>query len=254
MFVSMPSFSPRSLSGLVAWYSADDAVFNDAGVTYVTNGDTVQQWNDLSGNGYHLTQANSSQRPTFNSSALVGRYGLTFTAANSHTLFTSSGIVNIGSTQASCFAVFTAPSPAALSGVVSFIGSTNVNDYDNLQSGLFLETFTPSAFNSIVNNINNPGSIGSLVTAVSGVYRFGAIYDSAASTVYVNNATVTTTGAGTATTFSTAGTLCVAASQQSSTRTAFYSGTISEVVVTRTALSAAQRLNLDNYFRAHWDL
>jgi hypothetical protein len=47
-------FSPRDLPGIVAWYDASNGVFADAGITASTNSADVQQWNDLSGNGYHL--------------------------------------------------------------------------------------------------------------------------------------------------------------------------------------------------------
>lgn len=49
----------------IALYAADRGVYTDAGTTPATlNGDAIYQWNDQSGNGYHLTQATLAKRPT----------------------------------------------------------------------------------------------------------------------------------------------------------------------------------------------
>ncbi len=59
-------------SHLKAWYSADTNVFSDAGVTAATNGQTIRQWNDRSGNSNHLSQSTSGARPTFIASGVNG--------------------------------------------------------------------------------------------------------------------------------------------------------------------------------------
>jgi hypothetical protein len=63
---------PSSVGGLYAWYKADAGVYTDAGTTLATNGQTVQQWNDQSGNGHHLSQSTSGKRPTYNTNVLNG--------------------------------------------------------------------------------------------------------------------------------------------------------------------------------------
>src|SRR5580692_2641587 len=60
------SVLPPAVSGLQLWLKADAGVYSDAGTTLATNGQTVQQWNDQSGNGRHATQATSGNRPTYN--------------------------------------------------------------------------------------------------------------------------------------------------------------------------------------------
>jgi len=58
--ISAPSLpDPASVSGLIAWYRMDDVVLN---------GTTVQQLNDLSGNGRHLSNTVVSQQPAYTSS------------------------------------------------------------------------------------------------------------------------------------------------------------------------------------------
>lgn len=53
-------FRPTDIANLAAWYRADQ------GVTISTG---VSQWNDLSGNGRHLTQATGANQPTFGATA-----------------------------------------------------------------------------------------------------------------------------------------------------------------------------------------
>lgn len=50
----------------IALYAADRGVYSDAGTTLAVNSDPVRQWNDQSGNGYHLSQATLGLRPTLN--------------------------------------------------------------------------------------------------------------------------------------------------------------------------------------------
>lgn len=59
------ALTPTDVAGLAVWLKADAGVFNDAGSTPAADTDTVQQWNDQSGNGNHATQATSGKRPTY---------------------------------------------------------------------------------------------------------------------------------------------------------------------------------------------
>lgn len=60
----LTEFNPKQIAGLTFWLTPEAGVFKDAGVTAAANTDTVQQWNDQSGNGYNLTQATAGKRPT----------------------------------------------------------------------------------------------------------------------------------------------------------------------------------------------
>lgn len=52
------AFTPASITGLVAWWDASDT----ASIT--ASGGSVSQWNDLSGNAFHLTQGTGANQPT----------------------------------------------------------------------------------------------------------------------------------------------------------------------------------------------
>jgi hypothetical protein len=73
-------FTPATLSssGLVMWVQAGSGAYTDAGTTLATNGQTVRQWNDLSGNGEHFVQATETNRPTFVTEAQNGRPAIRF--------------------------------------------------------------------------------------------------------------------------------------------------------------------------------
>jgi len=80
MITSIKSQSPGGYAtGLRFWIKANASTFSDAGVTPCTNSTAVQQWNDLSGNGFNASQPTSNLRPTYFSTGANGnpvvRYG-----------------------------------------------------------------------------------------------------------------------------------------------------------------------------------
>lgn len=84
---------PNNIGGLQLWLKADAGVFSDAGVTPATNGATVQQWNDQSGNGNNATQATAANRPTYQT-GLPGFNSLPAITFNGATPATGSYLVN----------------------------------------------------------------------------------------------------------------------------------------------------------------
>ncbi len=73
-------FTPASLPSLTLWVKGDLGVYNVADTTPATNGQTVAQWQDLSGNGYHFTEA--TNKPLFVTSLLNGHAGVRFDGAD----------------------------------------------------------------------------------------------------------------------------------------------------------------------------
>lgn len=57
---------PTDIANCELWVEGEQGVFSDAGTTPAVDSDPVYQWNDLSGNGRHITQTNASFRPTYN--------------------------------------------------------------------------------------------------------------------------------------------------------------------------------------------
>ncbi len=70
---------PAPVAGPTIWLDATVGVFKDAGVTPAAFGDSVQQWNDQSGNGNNATQSTSGQRPIYATGVARGNLpGLNF--------------------------------------------------------------------------------------------------------------------------------------------------------------------------------
>lgn len=72
--------SPDQVTTLGLWLKADAGVYSDAGVTPATNGGTVQQWNDQSGAGEHVSQATAGNRPTYLTGQQNGLPAISFPA------------------------------------------------------------------------------------------------------------------------------------------------------------------------------
>jgi hypothetical protein len=80
-------FSPKSIAGLAAWYDATVA----SSITLTS--DFVSQWNDLSGGGFHLTQATEASRP--GTATIGGKTAIDFDGSNDF-LFTTTTLPDFG--------------------------------------------------------------------------------------------------------------------------------------------------------------
>lgn len=63
--IASSGFSPRSISGLKAWYEADYGLLDGSGNPITADGTAIATWQDRSTNAYHLTQATAGKRPTY---------------------------------------------------------------------------------------------------------------------------------------------------------------------------------------------
>ena len=74
------SFSPSSVSGLVAWFKGDAGLYTSANtsVPVTTTGDLIRYWTDQSGNGHHLSSFSDAKRPTYTTGLQNGKPGVTF--------------------------------------------------------------------------------------------------------------------------------------------------------------------------------
>jgi hypothetical protein len=79
-------FSPKSISGLAAWYDASSS----PSVVIATG---VAKWSDLSGNGRDYVQNTTNNQPAYTASAINGRPALTFNGT-SHFLQTAATTLN----------------------------------------------------------------------------------------------------------------------------------------------------------------
>lgn len=95
-------------STLEVWLQADQNVFNDAGVTLASDGQTVQQWNDLSGNGFNASQLTAGEQPSFQAGEINGLPVVRFDGSNDSFNDDYSGVGGI--TARTVFVVYKASS------------------------------------------------------------------------------------------------------------------------------------------------
>jgi len=85
--VAMAAFSPLDIPSLKLWLDGTRGTYVDAGTTLATDGQTIQQWNDQSGQGNHATQAGAGARPTYRlTGGSNSKPALEFITANSNSL------------------------------------------------------------------------------------------------------------------------------------------------------------------------
>ncbi len=107
--IQSSAFSPASISGLQFWYKSDAGAFNDAGSTLATNGQTVQQWNDQSGNSRNLTQATSGKRAIYNTNQLNNLPGILFDGTDDFFSVSGTNIMSVTSGSTSTWFVVAKP-------------------------------------------------------------------------------------------------------------------------------------------------
>lgn len=78
-------FSPRTISGLVAWFEADDAT------TFTLSGTSVSEWRDKSGNGYAVSQSTANNQPA-RTGTVGGRATVDFDGTNDYLFSDNTGL------------------------------------------------------------------------------------------------------------------------------------------------------------------
>jgi hypothetical protein len=242
-------WSPADLGAdLLAWYVADQGVYVDAGTTLATDGQTVRQWNDQSGNGYHLLQADSGLRPTFDTTGLDGQPAVLFDAGTTTYMATATDSVAMGSvTTSSAFAVAQLNTASVSFGrLVTYTGTGEAQDYNNNGSAIYL---LRNATNNQFCSHRNGNTYGTTNISLDTSYSMGSIWDGTNVTTYLDN--VAGTPAANTMTFVSPGRINVGADNGSLSA---WEGPVSEVVITKTALDATARNNLLAYFQSKWGI
>lgn len=97
------AFLPSDLSGLKAWYDAQNSS------SIIQNSGIVTQWNDLSGQGVNVANVSGSQQPSYSTTALNYLPAIVFTGAFNQYL--SANVLPF--TSFSAFTVFTVVKPTS---------------------------------------------------------------------------------------------------------------------------------------------
>jgi hypothetical protein len=111
-------WTPSRLSTSL-WYDAADSS------TITVSGSTVSQWNDKSGNAFHISQTTDASRPVLTTNAQNGRNVITFDGVND-ILFTDVSAGLTGSTSVSIISVFRQVSGGATEDIQMGVGQTDI--------------------------------------------------------------------------------------------------------------------------------
>jgi hypothetical protein len=136
-------------ANLVAWYDASDA----ASITHV--GGAVSQWNDISGNGAHLTQATGANQPTYSATGLGGAQpAITFDGVDN---WMETAATAVAPGAVSVFAAFfvgrwSDAGSDAYARLVTYRANGQANDYDNAASAVLI---TRDASSTQINSYRN---------------------------------------------------------------------------------------------------
>lgn len=170
--VGAVSLSPPLTSNMTAWIAAH-------AITGKVDGDAISQWDDLSGNANHFTQATGGLQPLYKTNQKNGLAGVQFDSSNDRL---TSPITGLGSTF-SIYVVYACLAPGSNYRVMCGSNNWLIGPYAG----------THRYFNGAF--ITGP-------TAYSGAYRMSAaVQDGTGATFYVDNTSIgsnaNTTGPGT---------------------------------------------------------
>jgi hypothetical protein len=204
------------------WLDAADAA------TVTTVSGAVSQWNDKSGNARHATQGTAGNRPSYSNNTI------TFDGVNDF-LALASAYGSTSQLALSFFAVSAAP------GNFMILGTADVTNWTF--RGAVIQIRLGNGVSNNVANWNITSSSSSIVSAVH------------------SSTTFSTWANGTATTGSTlangainyGGTQYLARGDGGA-GTTVYNGSINEIVITSSALSTADRQQMEGYLAHKWNL
>jgi hypothetical protein len=208
-----PTFTPASLSGLVAWYRSDDVTLS---------GSNVATWPDKSGNGY--TQSPTGTAPTYVASGGAG--GRPYLSWTSAAALISTALTGLAQPFEVIAIVRT---PAGLT--TGYLFDFNANDNITFAGSGTLSEYA--------------GSVGPTVSAASSADMFvDSLFSGSSSMLQINNATAGTgnPGTGSASTHMTIGNYSNGLSTAIGWR-----GFIYEIIVYNRALLSSERSQLKTY-------
>jgi hypothetical protein len=244
------AWSPLDLPDLVAWYDASFGVYSDAGSTPIADTEEVVQWNDRSGNGYHLSRDVTG--PTYNADGLNGLPTMHY-VANSALKTVTNAVQTSGSNVVSCFAVLQLNSASlSFARLVTFLADGQTTDYDN--------DFSVVPILRDNSNATLGGYFGAAKAnqniSYDTSYRFGTVADGTNMTSYLNlSATSATAMNGTLDMggpTNNQGTFYLGRSAHEDAGSDRFRGMISEVVICLSDIGSDDRTALDAYLVSKW--
>lgn len=253
----IPSFSfcqtgPGGVGGPinnVLWLQGSKGVFSDGGITLAASGEDVQQWNDQSGNSKDAIQSVAEYRPNYQSGVLNGFPAIRFTATNADRLLSTT--VSTGNAASVWVVAQYSSLTTGRSGIIQAApaGLAFSGDEFDKVIGLWVESTDSRAGGQGVQSDLTVKSLSQTTTLSANTsYLFNNLYDGNSSiNQFING--------GTAGSVSYDGTLSDWSDFGIGAQgTESWNGDIAEVIVYASALNDTQKVIIDNYLSAKYDI
>lgn len=243
--IGSTSWTPASLgSDLIAYW--------DAGVGKTLSGANVLTWTDQSSNGYvldlnTLTGCAAPVSPVYGATSYGGLPGVSFSGTNGvdgQYLATAAGAVAFGSSVCSFFISGTlANSSDAFAPFIAF-------DNNNTASGAAdaVMPIARSAAGEAFRGHQNGNLTASIALTYDTPTRMGQVFDGVNNTPYLNNVAQSTTAM--SFTLAANGRISVGSSNDTGAASRNVNGIIHRIVVTKSAVDATARSNIDTWLQA----
>jgi len=230
----------------VFWLKANDGAYNDAGVTLATNGQSVRQINDQSGNSKHFSEIAVGQQPIFTTAVMNGFPTLRFDGNNdrlSNLTITSGNTANFFTVVRYSSTPF--PNPGILQGSpTGLLLSTGANDK---VVGMWVSNANQPWGRGIQTDNTSRNIPTNVTTSINANYIIENEYNGTSINQYVN--------------LSTSGSIAYNGTLKSWTEfsigrqgTETWAGDIAEVIAFNTNLNVAQRNIISNYLSSKYNI
>lgn len=236
-----PAFSPADVGNLWAWFDASNA----ASITESSG--AVSQWNDLSGNGRHVTQSTGGNKPTTNSRSINGLNVLDFDGGDFIARTAAIGFTTGAYTV--CMFIGSDADSSSFLRFMSFHNGSG-NDYDSNNA------FTITQGNASAQMTIFQGSVNLAAGGASGATPIATwiVRKDTGTNQYqitgsaVLSAQTTNSSSGTA----NGGFVFGAGYESGVLGTNPFNGPIGEIIIYSAAISDANRTAIQNYLVAKW--
>lgn len=222
--VTAAPFNPSSITGLAAWYDASNA----ASIT--ASSGAVSQWNDLSGNARHLTQASGANQPTTGTRTQNSLNVIDFDGSND--FLSAASNWTSGFTAATTFIVKRIDTNPGGVGLWQ-IGAASNDAFVPFTDSNIYETFGTSTRRNWLS-----------ATPIAAAHSYTVVAASADFRAYVNGTADFSSGTNTVG-FSATPVLCA-------TSLTVMDGWVAEWLVYNSALGTTDRQNVEGYLRTKW--
>jgi hypothetical protein len=235
------------VTGAALWLDASqqNTLFTDAGFSAVTtSGQSVYQWNDLSGNNRHAIQATSGNRPTWSPPA-SGQNGLGVTSFNGSSSFFDTSMSLNG---LSSFSIFLVAKSATSGGWQSAL-----RQQSGFQ-GFFVMPWTSNGgavSPRIILGYDGGTTTPNTVALTNGAFNLiSFIRNSGVSNVANVNGVLSSTRSANTASLSESVNLSIGRYPQPVAE--YFSGSIAEIVIFNRALSPSETSSVESYLKTKW--